>query len=139
MSILALDIQNILVQYNITSLTYYLTGCENYYADWLSRSFINSNNDFSLSHKALACIIERLPFPLKVDMFASKFYFKLSHYVSRYFDPSAWKVDAFSFYCPNNIIYVFPPLSQILKAMNKIWSDEVEDIAIIFPCLKIFI
>ena len=73
-----------------------------YNADWISRLFSNFNNDFSLSHQAFACIIE-LPFPLKVDMFASKYSFKLSHHVSRYFEPSAWKVDAFSFPLPNNI------------------------------------
>ena len=74
-------------------------------------------------------------FTLKVDIFASKKFFKTSRYVSRYFDHSAWKVDAFSFHWPKNI-YVFPPLIQISKVMNKIWSDEVEDIAFITPAWK---
>ena len=65
MSHLASDIWNTLVQYNITSLAYHLPGCEKYNADWLSRSFSNYNNDFSLSHQAYACIIEQLPFPWK--------------------------------------------------------------------------
>ena len=61
--------------------------------DWLSRSFSNCNIDFSLSNQTLACVTEQLPFLLKVDTFASKYSFKLSHYVNRY-----WKVDAFSFH-----------------------------------------
>ena len=56
-SLLALDIFNILIQYNITYHSYHLPGCENYNADWLSRSFSNYNNDFSLSHQASACVI----------------------------------------------------------------------------------
>ena len=83
--------------------TLYLPGYENYNADWFSRSFSNYNNDFSLSHQAFACVIERLPFPLKVDMFASKYSFKLSHYVSIYFESPTWKVDVFSFPWPNKI------------------------------------
>ena len=74
MELLALDIWNILIQYNITCPAYHLPGCENYN-----------------------------------------------------FDPSAWKVDAFTFHWPNNI-YVFPPLSQISEVLNKIWSDEVENL-----------
>ena len=38
-------------------------------------------NNFSLSRQAFACVIEQLPFPLEVDMFALKCYFKLSHYM----------------------------------------------------------
>ena len=64
-------------------------GCENYNADWLFKSFNKYNNDFSLSPQAFAGVIEQLPFPLEVDMFASNYSFKLSHYESRYFDPSA--------------------------------------------------
>ena len=72
-------------------------------------------------------------------MFASKYSFKLLHYVIRYFDTLAWKVDSFIF--PGLTIYymLFPPLRQISKVMNKIWSDEVEDIAFITPCMEIFI
>ena len=76
-----------------------------------------------MSHKAFSFVIEQLPFPLKVDMFASKYFFKLSQYVSRYIYHSAWKVDAFSFPWPNNI-YVFPPLSQISCKWNLIPSDQ---------------
>ena len=130
MSLILLDIWNTLVQHNITCLAYHLSGCKNYNADWLSRSFSNYINDFSLESQTFACIIEQLPFPLKIDIFASKYSFKLSHYVRRYFYPSTWKVDAFSFPWPNNI-YDFLPLSQNSKDTNEIWSDEVEDIAFI--------
>ena len=41
----------------------------------------------------------------------------------------------YMFHWPNNI-YIFPPLSQISKVMNKIWSNEVEDIAFITPAWK---
>ena len=84
----------------------HLPGCENYNVEWLSRSFSNSNNDFSLSHH-----IYNL------------------HYVSRYFSSPL----------PNIYMYVFLPINKISKAMNKTWSNEVEDIAFIFPCLEIFI
>ena len=81
---------------------------------------------FSLSQQAFACVIEQLPFPLKVDIFAFKYSIKLSHYVSRYFDPTAWKVDAFSFPWPISI-YV----------SNLVWWSW--RYCIYYPCLEISI
>ena len=60
---------------------------------------------------------------------------ELSHYVSRYFDLSDWKLDAFFFHWPNNI-NVFPHLSQISKVMNKISCDEDGDTAFNIPARK---
>ena len=89
-----------------------------------------------MSHQTFFCVIDQLPFPQKVDIFASKYSFKLSHYVSRYFNPSALKVDAFSFHWPNSE-YVFPPQSQISKVMNKIWCDGIAFIAPAWKSLTI--
>ena len=36
-----------------------------------------------------------------------------------------------------NTLYVFPLPNQVLKVMNKIWSDEIEDIIFITPALSI--
>ena len=69
------------------------------------------------------------------DLSASRLNAKLPLYVSRYPEPDAWAIDAFSFTWCNELFYIFPPFSLIPRILQKIKEDgsRVLLIALIWP------
>jgi hypothetical protein len=67
-----------------------------------------------------------------VDLFASRITRKFDKYVSRYRDPFAWKIDAFSFEW-REIVYMFPPICLISHTIQKFLADQVEAGILITP------
>ena len=73
-----------------------------------------------------------LPFTPLIDMFASDSCYKLPLYVSRRFDPNAWRTDAFSFTWSNKV-YLFPPIRLIGSCIKKFVKDQVDSGIMITP------
>ena len=127
---LALEIWDLLINNNISCQAFHIPGRDNSSADHLSRTSLNS--EFCLSHFAFDLLCQNIPFSLEIDLFASRFSRKLPLFVSRFPDNLAWKVDSFSFPWPNNV-YIFPPISQIPKVIQKLICDNVHNALIITP------
>lgn len=76
--------------------------------------------------------MDRFP-NLEIDLFASRLNHKLSCYVSRYPEPDAWAVDAFSLTWSNNGLYIFPPFSLIPRILQKLEEDKTVEVVLVAP------
>ena len=127
---LALELWSFLAKNSISCFASHIAGSSNVEADFLSR--FSHRHEFSLSQEAFNLIQASLPFPLTVDLFASRHNKKLDRYVSLSFDSEASAVDAFSLLWPSGS-YLFPPIPLISRAMSKFFRDEVACGIIITP------
>ena len=127
---LALKIWKLLIDNNIHCKAFHISGVDNVCADDLSRN--NYHLEFQISHVAFNQVTNLIPFPLNVDLFASRHSRKISKFVSRFYDELAWKTDAFSFRWPGNV-YIFPPINLIPKVLIKFKSDNVDNSLLITP------
>ena len=119
----ALSLWNLFLDNGISCQAFHIAGINNFNADELSRRYLHS--ELQLSHVAFDKLCSLIPFPLSYDLFASRYSRKLPCFASRYQDPLAWKVDAFSFVWPNNC-YIFPPINLIPRILRKFKCDNVE-------------
>ena len=127
---LSLKIWRLLFENHISCKAFHIAGISNKFADKLSRNSLHS--ELQISHLAFEKISALTPFPLKIDLFASRFSRKIPCFVSRTFDPLAWETDAFSFRWPE-FLYIFPPINLIHKILEKFKSDNVQHGLLLTP------
>ena len=97
----------------------YIPGANNKEADFLSRNSLSSDNhDYSLNSLVFKDLMRFLEVTPEVDLFASNKTRKLEKYVSKIFDPYAWRTDAFSFHW-DFCAYMFPPICLISAVVDK--------------------
>jgi hypothetical protein len=125
---IARDIWLWCVARNIHLTAAHIPGKENTVADKLSRSK-NDDLEWALKPNIFSEIHNIFP-KISIDLFASKANSKLQRYVSRYPDPSACAVDAFSLTWNNEFGYIFPPFSLIPRILRKVVEDQAEVILI---------
>ena len=130
MCILAIKIWQLCVDNGIWLKATHIPGVNNIEADRLSRSL--ETHDYSLSQSAFDDLVSYLNFRPEVDLFASQNTKKLRRYVTKSFDPFAWKVDAFSFKW-ERALYMFPPLCMISATVEKFIRDCVPEGVLITP------
>ena len=119
---LALEIWDFCIARNISLSASHLSGVSNVRADRLSRAE-HRDHSYYLSQEVFDCLAARLDFPLSVDCFASRLNFKLPKFVSHYFDPLSFWVNAFSLGWTDNV-YLFPPVPVIHRVLTKFVSDN---------------
>ena len=61
----------------------------------------------------------------QIDMFATRFNYKLPQFVSPVPDPLAWVVDALSLPCEDLDAYAFPPVTILSKVVVKLQDDHL--------------
>ena len=127
---LSLEIWKLLIENNINCKAFHISGISNKFADQLSRDSLHS--ELQISHSAFEKISALTPFPLNIDLFASRFSRKIPCFVSRNFDPLAWETDAFSFKW-TDFLYIFPPINLIPKILQKLKADNVQHSLLLTP------
>lgn len=120
-----------LAKHNIKCTARHIPGVKNVIADSFSRSKIDIH-DFGIKFIAFQFISSNIPFPLHCDLFASRLTAKLKNYVSRFHDPYASKVDAFSFQWVDHL-YIFPPISLLPRVVTKFLEDSALDSCLVTP------
>ena len=128
---LALDIWNFCVIRNICIKATHIAGELNTQADRLSRLNV-MDHDYSLFPSIFSTLSNAIPFPLKVDLFASHLNYKISNFISWHNDPYSSLVNAFSFKWSENV-YIFPPIPLIDRVLNKFENDKVINGLLICP------
>lgn len=108
----------------------YINTKDNKEADEESRK-INPDTEIELCSDAFQTIVEQFGQP-DIDLFASRSNAKCDTYVSWMPDPDSSNVDAFTISWNHLYFYCFPPLSMILKCLNKIVNEKSTGI-IVFP------
>ena len=120
---LSLQLWNFCISRRIVIKASHLGGVYNCRADFLSR-LSTSDHSYFLCQDIFDRVQDLLPFPLKIDLFASRLNFKLSPFISRYNDPEAVLTDAFT--VPwRDFVYLFPPVPVIGRVLMKFRSDCV--------------
>ena len=128
---LSLDMWSYLINNNITCSATHIPGSENNVADHFSR-YSFSSHEYSLKEDSFNSIIHILRFSPSIDLFATRYNFKVKSFASWKYDTLAFKTNAFSFQWPNNC-YLFPPHQSHHKMRSKIINDNVENALLITP------
>ena len=128
---LALELWDYCLSHNIWLKAVYLRGSENVRADTLSRVF-SDNHDYFLSDSWFSLLHSHLDFCLDLDLFADRLHHHLPRYSSRFPDPNAELIDAFSFHWTGNL-YLFPPVVLLSRVINKFISDNCQFGLLIAP------
>ena len=116
------------IERHIHISAYHIAGVTNKQADKLSRSG-NDDLEWALDANVFASLKQIYP-DMQVDLFASRLNTKLPSYVSRYPEPEAWAIDAFSFTWCNQLFYIFPPFSLIPRILQKIEEEGTQALLI---------
>ena len=90
----------------------YIPGKENVVADQASRKEYKQG-EWMLNKSLFQKAVQHFDFQPDIDCFATRINSQLPTYVSRYPDPFATQVDAFSFNWSKYKPYLFPPFSQV--------------------------
>ena len=106
----------------------HLPGAINLEADYLSRHF-NSHTEWMLD-KGIFGIISNLYGTCDIDLFASKYNYQISTYVSYTPDKQAKAVDAFTISWNHLKCFIFCPFSIIGKVLQKIVAEKVEAVVV---------
>ena len=117
---------------NIHLTAAHVAGVLNTEADEMSRKKQNDDLEWSLDEKVFEKLAQKHP-NLEIDLFASRLNHKVPCYVSRYPEPDAWAVDAFSFTWSLNGLYIFPPFSLIARILQKVEGDRTPEAILIAP------
>ena len=128
---IALELWEFSIARNITLSASHLSGVSNVKADRLSR-VEHCDHSYFLSQDVFDALAARLDFPLTVDCFASRLNFKLSKFVSHYFDPLSFWVNAFSL-AWTDYVYLFPPVPVIHRVLTKFIADKTGHGLLICP------
>ncbi|XP_063991161.1 uncharacterized protein LOC135169793 [Diachasmimorpha longicaudata] len=104
----------------------YIPSKENIEADSASR-ITNIDTEWSLSPSAFERIEEKFG-PFSVDLFATRLNNKCNKFYSRFPDPQASIIDAFTVSWKEELFYAFPPFALILRSLRKIINDEATGI-----------
>ena len=88
----------------------HIPGRLNVIADKLSRQGQVIQTEWSLHQEVFNLLVQTWHLP-QVDMFATKYNYKLAQYVAPVPDPNAWAVDALTVSWEDLDMYAFPPVS----------------------------
>jgi hypothetical protein len=100
----------------------YIPSAENIETDRASRN-VNADSEWELS-QTMFKQIEKQFGPFSVDLFASRLNRKCGKFYSRFPDPEAKAVDAFTISWKDENFYAFPPFALILRTLRKIINDK---------------
>ncbi|XP_011860538.1 PREDICTED: uncharacterized protein LOC105557794 [Vollenhovia emeryi] len=100
----------------------YIPSSKNIEADKASRN-VNVDSEWEISQEAFTQIEEQFGF-FTVDLFATRLNKKCKRFYSRFPDPEAEAVDAFTISWKNEHFYTFPPFALILRTLKKIINDK---------------
>lgn len=107
----------------------YIKSGQNIDVDFLSRQ-VSEGTEWELSIVAFQKIAKTFG-PFDIDLFATNINAKCESFISRFPDPEAAVVDAFTVSWTNFYFYAFPPFSLILRALNKVICDKAEGVMVV--------
>lgn len=107
----------------------YISSKQNVQADIASR-VSNIDTEWELSATAFTQI-QRTFGQFSIDLFASRINNKCRRFCSRFPDPDATIVDAFTFSWHKENFYAFPPFALILPMLRKIISDSASGVVVV--------
>ena len=128
---LALTLWDFCVSRTIMLSAAHVPGVSNTRADRLSR-MVDTDHSYTLSSDCFRDLCTKVPMRLKVDCFASRLNFKLKKFFSRYRDPLASGVDAFTIRWVDNV-YLFPPFPVISRVITKFVADQTGHGVLVCP------
>uniref|UniRef100_A0ABD2WRE4 RNase H type-1 domain-containing protein n=1 Tax=Trichogramma kaykai TaxID=54128 RepID=A0ABD2WRE4_9HYME len=91
---------------------------------------LQDNTEFTLIKKAFSLVCNSFGYP-EIDLFANRGNAKCKKYVSWHRDPDSIAIDAFTILWNKHFFYAFPPLSMIMKALQKIRAEKATGIMIV--------
>lgn len=106
----------------------YIASAENVETDRASR-YVNIDSEWELSDLAFNKIKDQFG-PCSVDLFASRLNKKYKKFYSRFPDPEAWAIDAFTISWEKENFYAFPPFALIMRTLRKIINDKAVGIMV---------
>lgn len=107
----------------------YIPSAENTEADSASRN-VNVDTEWELSGSVFSKIEEQFG-SFSVDLFASRLNSKCKKFYSRFPDPQASSVDAFTVSWKDEKFYAFPPFALITCTLRKIINDQATGIVVV--------
>jgi hypothetical protein len=108
---------------NICLSARHIPGKLNIVADALSRPHCVLHTEWTI-HRGVLSWGWEVWFRPVVDLFATKFNYRLPLYVSPVADPAAWAIDAFSISWSGILAYAFPPLPILSRVIRKAREDQ---------------
>ena len=102
----------------------HIPGKTNIVADRESRQH-RRELEWTLSQELYEEGICKLSVKPDIDLFASRFNYRLKPYVSYKPDPGAVAVDSFTIKWSQYVYYAFPPFSVIMRTLQKIQQNQV--------------
>ena len=119
---------------NIFLTCTYIPGKDNVIADAASRKEYKQG-EWMLSKELFCRAVSHFKFEPDIDAFATRANTQLEVYSSRYPDPYATQVDAFSYNWLSYRPYLFPPFSLINSVLQKVRVDKAVALGV-FPRWK---
>lgn len=107
----------------------YIASEDNFEADEESRK-LEPNTEFEISHEGFGKIVNVFGIP-EIDLFATRSNAKCKKYVSWKKDPGSIAIDAFTISWKSKFFYAFPPVSVIIRVLNKIRHEGSEGIVVV--------
>lgn len=106
----------------------YISSKQNVEADAASR-VTNIDTEWELAPEAFEILNKKWGI-FTIDLFATRLNRKCRHFYSRYPQPDAEAVDAFTVW-ENEIFYAFPPFALIARTLQKIVADKAEGTVVV--------
>ncbi|VDI48245.1 Hypothetical predicted protein [Mytilus galloprovincialis] len=106
-----------------------MSGKLNIKADALSRQKLNADMEWMIVDNIFAQIMDKFG-PCDIDLFASKYNYRLDKYVSFGPDVKAFAVNAFSLNWSDYYAYIFPPFSVLSAVLQKICLERATAVVI---------
>ena len=116
-------------QHQVEIRPFYLPGHLNSVADLLSRASQVLGTEWTLHSAVFRQILRCFP-EITVDLFATTLNNQLPQFVSPCPDPTAWKIDAFSFEWLEMTPYAFPPFKLIPEVLRKLRGSPIKMILV---------
>ena len=131
---IAREIWKIAIENTINLKCAFIAGCNNNFADFMSRLSDKKNTEWSVSDLTFTLITTNFGEPT-IDLFASEKNKKCEQYVSWVPDKNAYAIDAFTIKWQDmGLMYIFPPFSLMGKTLAKIQKDGCKNnVIIVYP------
>ncbi|XP_015185988.1 PREDICTED: uncharacterized protein LOC107071471 [Polistes dominula] len=107
----------------------YVASADNTEADRASRN-VNIDSEWELAQAAFSEIVRKFG-SISVDLFASRLNKKSKRFYSRFPDPGASAVDAFTVSWKNENFYAFHPFALITRTLRKIINEKAVGIVVV--------